>query len=266
MDIIHAVILGVVQGVAEWLPISSKTQIMLAATTLMGATPAFAYSLGLFLEAASVVAALLYFRHIYVVALRALAGRGEGRRWLIYMLITTAVTAAVGVPLYIAVKKALGPVPWGLLMVALGFAVIINAVLLRSAASRTSLKGLEDMSLRDMALVGLAQALSVLPGLSRSGLTTSALLLLGYRPEEAFKASFVLVPIAGLGATVLAYLDQGGLLVTREAVVAMAVGVMFSIITINALLRFAKSRHAALVNIVIGTIAVVAGLLGAAAH
>jgi undecaprenyl-diphosphatase len=71
MDITTALILGVVQGVSEWLPISSKTQIMFVSQYLLGAPPEFAYSLGLFLEAASVLAALIYFRQIYLKILRA---------------------------------------------------------------------------------------------------------------------------------------------------------------------------------------------------
>jgi len=137
-------------------------------------------------------------------------------------------------------------------MTALGAAVILNAVLLQKARRAVGLKTFDDMTLGHMALVGLAQALSVLPGLSRSGMTTTTLLLLGYRPDEAFKASFVLVPVAGLGATTLAYLSEKTAVVTPEALVALTIGVAVSLVTIKALLEFAKSRHVALVNFVIG--------------
>ena len=258
MDLASAAVLGVVQGVSEWLPISSKTQVMLASAWLLGAPLGFAYSLGLFLEGASVLAALLYFRRVY---LDALLGRGEGRRWLLYMAVTTAVTAAVGVPLYLAVRKSLSAVPAGLLMVALGAAVVLNAFLLRRAGGRAGLRELRHLSLGEMALVGLAQALTVLPGVSRSGATTTALLLLGLRPEEAFRASFVLVPIAGLGATALSYLAEGGALVTGESAVAVAVGVVVSLLTIEALLRLARSPRVVLVNLFVGALAVAGGLV-----
>ncbi|MCC6067475.1 MAG: undecaprenyl-diphosphatase [Pyrobaculum sp.] len=264
MDFTTALVLGVVQGVAEWLPISSKTQIMLVSQMLLGASPQLAYSLGLFLEAASVLAALIYFRWVYLKILRGLLGDKEGRRWLTYVVVTTAVTALAGIPLYYAAKRwLLVGAEAGWLMAALGAAVILNAVLLQGARSAAGLKSFGDMTLGHMALVGLAQALSVLPGLSRSGLTTTTLLLLGYRPDEAFKASFVLVPVAGLGATALAYLSEGAAVAASEALAAFAIGVVASLVTIKALLVFAKSRHVVLVNFVVGALAVAGGLLRA---
>ncbi|MEZ0318990.1 MAG: undecaprenyl-diphosphate phosphatase [Pyrobaculum sp.] len=258
MDLVSAAVLGVVQGVAEWLPVSSKTQVMFASAWLLGASLGFAYSLGLFLEGASVLAALLYFRRLY---LNALLLRGEGRRWFLYFVVTTAVTAAVGVPLYLAVRKNLSAAPAGLLMVGLGAAVVLNAFVLQRARGRSGLREFSQLSLREMALVGLAQALAVLPGVSRSGATTTTLLLLGLRPDEAFRASFALVPIAGLGATALSYLAEGGALVTAGSVVAMAVGVVVSLVTIEALLRLARSRHVVFVNLLVGALAVAGGLV-----
>lgn len=262
MDVGVSILLGVVQGVAEWLPISSKTQIMFVATALMGYSPALAYSLGLFLEAASVIAALLYFRSVYVSALRGLLGDRAGRRWLTYFVVTTVVTAVVGLPLYLTARASLmGSAAAGWLMIALGLAVVLNALLLQRARRAAGLKTFGDMTLRDMALVGIAQALSVLPGVSRSGATTTTLLLLGYKPEEAFKASFALVPIAGIGATVLSYLAEKGAIATPEATLAMAVGVVVSLATISALLRFARDGSAALVNVVVGALAVAGGVV-----
>ncbi|MGC9119802.1 MAG: undecaprenyl-diphosphate phosphatase, partial [Thermoproteus sp.] len=107
MNLGDALLLGVVQGVSEWLPISSKTQIMLISTALFKSPLQYAYSLGLFLEAASVAAALIYFRGLYLKALRGLLGDREGRRWLTYMVVTTIVTGAVGVPLYYIARKSL---------------------------------------------------------------------------------------------------------------------------------------------------------------
>lgn len=261
MDFLTAVVLGVVQGVSEWLPISSKTQVMFVSQLLLGVTPELAYSLGLFLEAASVLAALIYFRLVYLKILRGFLGDAEGRKWLTYIIVTTAATGAVGIPLYMAAKRyLLLGASAGWLMVVLGVAVIFNAVLLQRARSAAGLKTFNDMTLGHMALVGLAQALSVLPGISRSGITTTTLLLLGYRPDEAFKSSFVLVPIAGLGATALAYLSEGGAVATPEAITAMLIGLVVSLVTIKALLEFAKSKHVTLVNIVVGTLAIAGGI------
>ncbi|MEM1806977.1 MAG: undecaprenyl-diphosphate phosphatase, partial [Pyrobaculum sp.] len=143
----------------------------------------------------------------------------------------------------------------------LGVVVILNGVVLQRARNRAGLKDFTNMSLRDMFLVGVAQALSVVPGVSRSGTTTTTLLLLGYKPEEAFKASFILVPVAGLGAAALTYLDLGRAVLTQEALVALAVGTLMSIATIEILMKFAKKSQVVLVNIVVGILALLGGLL-----
>ncbi|MEM4776426.1 MAG: undecaprenyl-diphosphate phosphatase [Pyrobaculum sp.] len=260
MDLLYAVVIGLIQGVAEWLPISSKTQIMLVSTHL-NIPPSTGYTLGLFMEAASVAAALIYFRHIYRQVLRGFLGDAVGRMWLKYIVVTTLTTAAFGVPLYYISKNTLIGAAAGWLMAALGVVVILNGVVLQRARNRAGLKDFTNMSLRDMFLVGVAQALSVVPGVSRSGTTTTTLLLLGYKPEEAFKASFILVPVAGLGAAALTYLDLGRAVLTQEALVALAVGTLMSIATIEILMKFAKKSQVVLVNIVVGILALLGGLL-----
>jgi Uncharacterized bacitracin resistance protein len=127
-------ILGIVQGVSEWLPISSKTQEILVSHYLLGISLSVAYSFGLFMEVGSVGSALVYFRTDVVKALR-------DRFTLTFLLVVTVVTGLVGVPLYVLSDRLLeGAYNPGIPMIVLGVVLIGNGFYIRY--SRKSLRGL----------------------------------------------------------------------------------------------------------------------------
>ena len=84
---------GLVQGISEWLPISSKTQVLFASYVLFGLPIAAGYAFGLFLEIGSLGSAVIYFRKDIVALF-------HDRRLFMYLLVVTIFTAIVGAPLY----------------------------------------------------------------------------------------------------------------------------------------------------------------------
>jgi len=92
MNELYAILLGLVQGVSEWLPISSKTQILFASTLLFSLPLAVAYAFGLFMEIGSIGSALVYFR-------RDIRSLFNDRRLLVYLIVVTIVTGLVGAPI-----------------------------------------------------------------------------------------------------------------------------------------------------------------------
>lgn len=94
------IIIGIVQGISEWLPISSKTQVLLTSHFLLGLDVAIAYSFGLFMEMGSIGSAVIYFR-------KDIANVFKDRKLLFYLVIVTIITGIVGVPLYIVSDKLL---------------------------------------------------------------------------------------------------------------------------------------------------------------
>ncbi|MEM2921504.1 MAG: undecaprenyl-diphosphate phosphatase, partial [Candidatus Bathyarchaeia archaeon] len=95
-----AVFLGIVQGVTEWLPVSSKTIIMFIIMAL-GLSAATSYRLAIMLNGATALSALLYFRDDFLKMLRL---SPVARHDLLFFLLVTFMTALVGVPLYTASK------------------------------------------------------------------------------------------------------------------------------------------------------------------
>ncbi len=269
MNWLLGLVLGLVQGVSEWLPISSKTQVILVSTYFFNLDFAEAYALGLFMEIGTFFAALWYFRVEAWRVLKALVGRGdeESRLMLKFLVVVTLITAVLAVAIYKAVSQTVtGPV-LGVPMIALGCVLLADGALITIAKGRRNpSKGLKELSLRDMALVGLAQGVAAFPGVSRSGATVSALLLLGVKPDESFRLSFIALIPASIGATaatvLLTHTQIRSALstVTPEVVLfAILVTIVVGVSFIRVLLRVADSRRIALLTFALGALAILGG-------
>lgn len=264
------VLLGIVQGISEWLPISSKTQIIFVSTYLFGLDFQKAYSFGLFLEAGTFLAAVFYFRKEVVKVLRALVGKGdgEGKSLLKFLLVATVITGFLGVGIYLLVSDVTSSPMIGLPMLVLGVVLLADAFLIKFARSRrTPPRGIQDLTLKDDILIGLAQGLSAFPGVSRSGTTVSAMLLLGLKPEESFKLSFLALIPASVGATLVSVLfSNGGLSSVISTVglpiigVAILTAMLVSLLLIRVLLRFAGSSRITVLILALGLIAIFSGI------
>lgn len=268
---LYGIVLGLVQGVSEWLPISSKTQIMFVSTYLFGLTFGAAYAFGLFLEFATLAAAVIYFRREVWGVLKALALKGteEDRLLLKFLLVVTLVTAIVAVPIYLYFSSISGPVV-GVPMIALGLVLVADGLLIKAARGKYAPhKDLSSLSLRDLVIIGIAQGLAALPGVSRSGITVSAMLLLGVRPKDAFRLSFLALIPAALGASALSLLASRheieaalSLLSASGIAAAVVVATVVSLFTINALLRLASGKAVVPLVVGLGALAVLGGIVG----
>ena len=265
------IVLGVVQGVSEWLPVSSKTQVIIASTFLFGLSLKEAYALGLFLEAGTFIAATYYFRREVWGVLKALVGRGddEGRLLLKFLVIVTLFTAVVGVAIYVTALSAIsGPVV-GVPMILLGCILIGDGAVIHFARGRKApTRRLADLSLKDLVVIGIIQGVSALPGVSRSGVTVSAMLLLGINPRDSFRLSFLALIPASVGAAgvtvVFSEVDVGAALSAigvYSILLAIAVSVLIGIAFIRVLLRAAGSQRIVLLVLGLGALAVASGVV-----
>ena len=265
------IVLGVVQGVSEWLPVSSKTQVSIASTFLFGLSLKEAYALGLYLEAGTIIAATYYFRREVWGVLKALVGRGddEGRLLLKFLEIVTLFTAVVGVAIYVTALSAIsGPVV-GVPMILLGCILIGDGAVIHFARGRKApTRRLADLSLKDLVVIGIIQGVSALPGVSRSGVTVSAMLLLGINPRDSFRLSFLALIPASVGAAgvtvVFSEVDVGAALSAigvYSILLAIAVSVLIGIAFIRVLLRAAGSQRIVLLVLGLGALAVASGVV-----
>ena len=233
--LITALIVGLLQGVFEWLPISSQGSLVLLMVALLGLEPAYALSLSVYIHIGTGLAALAYFRGDLMGAVR--LGSERDRGLFRFLAITTAVTGAVGLPLFLfaRVTSLYGEGLLGLT----GLALISTGIIERSARRRGS-RNAETLGLGETVLLGLVQGCSAVPGISRSGITTSALLLRGFSGEEAFRISFLMsVPSVFAAAAGLA-LIEGIPTLNSSLLVAVAASFVSGLLSIGLLLRIAR--------------------------
>lgn len=203
MTLIQAVVLGLVQGASEFLPISSSAHLYLVPWLLRWPSHSLAFDVALHLGTL-VAVTVAFWRDLVGLAARGLRdglSTQEGR--LGWAIVAGTVPAAVAGLLLEDVVETVLRSP--LVMV---FTLAVLGIVLwwadRVAPNR---KGLDRVTFGDVLLVGAAQAIALVPGVSRSGITMTAGLLLGLNRETAARVSFLLSFPTILGAGLLKVAD-----------------------------------------------------------
>ncbi len=200
MSYLHAIALGIIQGLAEFLPISSSGHlaVMLKWLGYQPKSPEM-MAFNVVCHLGTLVAAAVVFRRPLV---RLLASRRHAVRILGLCVAPTVITAVIGLSCKSYFESLFDQTRW------IGVAFIVTGVVLFVAArAPRPRKGWKQFTILAASLVGLAQALAIVPGLSRSGLTICAATLLGLRRRWAAEFSFLIAAPAILGATILELKD-----------------------------------------------------------
>lgn len=238
MNIAQAIVLGVLQGLTEFLPVSSSGHMVLAKSLMGIQSPGALWEVALHLG--TLLAIVIVFRRDLYAAIAGfllgagdlLRGRGWGRTWRerdgfrmgCYIVLGTLPAAAVGLLLTDAID---GLFSRPILSAAMIFA---TGEILWLSRPYGLLRSRGEIRAGDSLVMGVAQAVAILPGISRSGATISAGLMRGVDRDAAARFSFLLSIPAILGATVLqthriAVLPPDGLLIMALGIaVAAATG------------------------------------------
>jgi undecaprenyl-diphosphatase len=246
MSLIEALILGFVQGITEFLPISSTAHIVITSYLLDLSFDGLTFEI--FLHLASALAVIIYFRkdlmRVIVGFFAYFKHKTEDNRvqfrFGTYIIIATIVTGVLGVLFKDLISDSIKtpPVIAGSLFVTGLFLIFIERV------HKLGNKDESTMTWRDTFVVAIGQTLAVLPGISRSGATLVASLLSGLNRETAVRFSFLLAIPAILGSTILE-LNNFSVHLVQEAgagplIVAFIASFLFSIIGIIWLIDFLK--------------------------
>ncbi len=259
---IYYVLLGIVQGITEFLPVSSSGHLVLAQWLLGWSAP------GVILEAVvhlgTLVAVLVFFRRdLYRLLGAVTRGGGKERAYVALLILGTVPVVALGLTARGAVERAFGaPALVGGMLLLTATALIIGD-LCAARATRN------EPRVSNALAAGFGQALALLPGVSRSGTTISAGIASGLRPLEAARFSFLLSIPAILGAGIWElFLEPGRPLLTPEEgwgmVVAGIAALLSGLLAIRLLLlvvRRRRLRYFAVYCTLVGLAALIAGLL-----
>lgn len=221
MDLLQTIVLALVQGITEFLPISSSGHLVLSSQVLGWPDQGLAFDVAVHLG--TLLAVVTYFRRDIQSLLVAWFGQFAGRtaddqtRLAWQIIVATIPAGLVGLVFKDFIEENLRST------FVVAMTTIVFGVLLwfsdRKAASAT--RSLAELTILGALIIGVAQALALVPGTSRSGITITAALFLGFSREHAARFSFLMaIPIIVLGAGLMtldlleeAYVDWSALII-----------------------------------------------------
>ena len=243
---IQALILGLVEGLTEFLPVSSTGHLILAAHWL-GLEGDAVKTFEVVIQAGAILSVLALYRARALSMWQGLLGRdAAGRRLLRNLMISFLPAAVIGLALRDVIKERLfGPWPV-VLALAIGGVFMVLVSRWFAANRQMTVKPIESMTVLDAAVIGLAQCLSLWPGTSRAMVTIVAGMFLGLPAPAAAEYSFLLaLPTLG-AATALDLVKGGSELFGQVGVLSIALGLISAAVVaalaIRGLVRYLSRR------------------------
>jgi len=247
MNVFDFILIGVIQGVFEWLPISSQGSLFIIFSNFLNISPSLALDYSIFLHLGTVFAAFIYFRKeifkiININSLKSLFNFkkkkiDESTKILRFLFFAFIITIIVSLPIYLVLDNYLDSLNLNFLTLIIAILLIITGVL--QLKKKTENKINSDFSFKNSFFLGFCQGLAVLPGISRSGITTSVLLLEKFNAENSFKYSFIL-SIPTVFAAELFILLFSNITFNYYILISLIVAFIVGYITIDLVMRFVK--------------------------
>ncbi len=235
---IEAIILGILQGLTEFIPVSSSAHLILLPWFFKwdGVVNTLGFSVAL--HFGTLIALLLYFRKDWFSLIKT-AKKKDGMIW--HILIATVPAAAAGLIFHDAIEKIRSPL---LITFTLSFVAALMIVTERIKKGSSGY-GIDKISRKDAVIIGLAQAVALVPGVSRSGITIITGLMRGLQRQASARFSFLLSTPVVAGASLLEgrKLIQSGEIVRPDLFIAgIIVSAVTGYIAIKYLLRFLQNH------------------------
>ena len=227
MEFIHILILSAIQGITEFLPISSQSHLILTSYLLGLKDQGIGFDIAL--HAGSLIAILIYYRNEIK---KILSLTSEGLDYLKLMVIGSIPLPIIGLLFIDTVSVNMRSISSIALMTLL-FAVILY---LADAKKKDEITKLTNISVFTIIFIGLMQTLAIMPGVSRSGIVITAALLVNFSREDSIKIAFLLSMPAIFMATVYQSMQLykiGNIEILNEHLLGILLSFIFSYITIH---------------------------------
>jgi undecaprenyl-diphosphatase len=250
ISIIQAIILGIIQGITEWLPVSSQGQLMMLMMRLFNISFSEAFNTSILLHFGTMLAAAVYFRS-------AIMNLFKDKSLVFFITISTLLSVIIGGLIFFFLNDLSLNISF--IMLVIGILLIITGIIQKyfpKSGQRTE----NNLKPIDGIILGLVQGFSLLPGLSRSGLTTSTLLFRKFGNQAALKLSFLMgIPVVfaatvGLGVT---QTNISPTVIIWGNIISFVIG----IISIHLFMRFALKLKFWLFCIIMGILIVLGGII-----
>jgi undecaprenyl-diphosphatase len=236
-SVFQAIVLGVVQGLTEFLPVSSSAHLILIPWILHWEDPGLAFDVALHLGTLLALLAF-YWREWLDMALSLLpGGNAASRRTLILLIVASVPGAIIGILL----EKQAETIFRSPILIA-GTMATMGLILWAADAYGSKERKIADLYLSDALLIGFSQALAIIPGVSRSGATITTARFLGIERADAANFSFLMATpiIAGAGLLETHKLFYSGL--GAQLAWGFAASAFFGLLAIVGLLSFVRTH------------------------
>ena len=271
---IEYIIIAILQGLFEWLPISSSGQVMMISINFFGIPPEKAFSLSIWVHLGTAIAVLIKLRKDYIQIIKSIIPRKfevdendvKKRNWLICATIGTAITA---IPLYLLFKfviiEGFTATQGDVLTLVISGLLIVTGIVLLTFKRKFGKKNINTVSdrelIKDSSISGLIQGIAILPGISRSGFTVSTILFEKYDQDQSLKLSFLMsvpVVLASIGMDII--FGEGSVFGTIDIftiLIITAVSFIVGYLSMELLLRIAQKINFSYFCILYGVLAFV---------
>jgi len=257
----ESIVLGAVQGITEWLPISSEGFLVLIKVNFFRSSLSIdkLISYALFLHLGTFLAALIYFRKEVYLLVRALfrykKADQESKKLLIFLVLATIVSGIVG----LIILSLLGKFKDDFVLTGKGITFLIGLMLLVTAflqfrKGKGGERKIADLRMGDSVILGVVQGFSILPGLSRSGLTVSTLLLKRFGNDTSLRLSFLMSLPAVLAGNVI--LNFNSFVFNVEHIISLIFSFLFGFLTIHLLSKTAQKINFSWFVLIFGLITI----------
>ncbi len=259
--------MGFIQGVLEWLPVSSEGQLVLVAFLFEEITEADSLKLAFWLHLGTMVAVLINYRDEWfkIIDLQ----NDEYKDIRSFIILSTIGTGIAGIPTRFLLMELINTNNFGfVVMWIIGISLIITGILLHYSQLGESERTLEELSSLEKIIVGFFQGLTIIPGISRSGTTVSVLLFLKVKPQDSFRGSFLMSVPAVIGAILL---DMISSKINNESLIGelwlfgiftgILVAFFMGILTMKGLILIAKKYSFSYFTITMGFVIIIAILI-----
>ena len=247
-DIINTIILGIIQGIAEFLPISSSAHLIIFRDLFgigadMSSKVALCFDLALHLGTLLAIAVFFFKDFLNMVIKGVTKGVKDKDGKLFWQIVVATIPAAiVGVLFEETIENAIRT---NYLLIAT--ALIVMGVIIYLVDKKTKKKkNTKEISFKDAFIIGCSQVFALIPGFSRSGTTIASARALKVDRESAAKFSFYLSAPVVLGACILQLLDDGAVELIMQNATIFILGIVVSFVTglicIKFLLQYLKKH------------------------
>jgi undecaprenyl-diphosphatase len=258
--------LAFVQGILEWLPVSSEGQTVAIISAFTDESVDSAISLSIWLHVGTMLAVIIRYRYHWLPIIR--GATEEDRAMRKFLFWATLATGIVGFPIMLLISH-ISPMIGQIVTLLIGIALIFTAGAIRyTEMNLTGKRTLTDFSIGNSFVPGGLQGLAIIPGISRSGITMSGLLFQDLNKEKAIETSFLMSVPAVFAAFAYELLDliiNGESLVSSfsvlEILLAIIVTMIIGYLTIDVFLRIAKKYSFSIICLVLGVLSILLTLI-----